>query len=135
MADFDNSLASWRDVYGAVEQSAKHESGGIEESDYLRRKQAKLASLCLTSVQVHEQFITQLKELVTTGSDTRDQELQQLVEDYAASALHKYTHHSLLALWGAIQRVIDEPPPVIVRHVTKPLPPRPKSLTDRFLGR
>jgi hypothetical protein len=123
---------NWRQVYGAIERTPGHPDAGNDDAEFLRHKLARLASLSLTSVQVYDHFVADLKAAVT--KEARDPELQQLVEDYGALALGRFTQNSDLALRMAIERVIDDRQPVIVRNVTQPAP-RHKSLTERILGR
>jgi hypothetical protein len=131
MSNLPERLSSWREVAGFVEQSSKRPGGLDDEAAYLRNKLARLASLGMTSVQMHDLFVTDLKAYVT--KEGRDPELQQLVEDYGDSALYAYTRKSFDALRAAMERVIDDKPTVIIEQVPPPAPQQ-KSLLERLLG-
>jgi ribose 1,5-bisphosphokinase PhnN len=117
MANENNSLSSWRQVYRAVEQSAPRHRERTDAAGYLTNKQEHIARLCLTSVLVHRQFVTELKAAITNGNTLQDPELQQLVEDYGALALGYFTQDSAKALRMAIEKVLDEGAVVMVRPV------------------
>lgn len=129
---------NWRQVYGAIERNPAPPADRNGETEYLRRKLDHLASLCLTSVRAHHQFVSDLKAYVTQAGREQDPELRQLVEDYGALALGRFTQNSDLALRMAIERLLDERPRVIVRPVPQPVATpqvhRPKSLMERILG-
>jgi hypothetical protein len=124
-------LSSWRRVAQGVDQLPPHPRTFHEDTEYLRDKLARLASLSLTSVHMHDVFVTDLKAYVTKA--LRDPELQQLVEDHGDAVLYAYTKKSFDALRAAMERVIDDKPTVIIEQVPPPAP-RPKSLLERLLG-
>lgn len=132
LPDAHNRLASWRQVAREAGQSWKRLGTFNEETASLRNKQARIASLCLSSVQQHELFVTELKAFVTQAG--RDPELQQLVEDYGAYSLGVFEQNSALSLRAAIERVIDDKPQVIIKPVAPPVPQQ-KSFTTRLWGR
>jgi hypothetical protein len=136
MTTFRERLGAWREVSSHIEHTAPRYRERHTDADYLRNKQARLAELNLTSVQIQAQFIADLKRLVTKDCRQDDPELQQLLEDYGALALGHFTQQSDLALRMAMERVIaDRPPAVTVRRITQPPPPRRKSLTEWVIGR
>src|SRR5918996_6021703 len=106
-------LLSWRHVAESVEQLPPRPRTFHEDTEYLRDK---LASLSLTSVHMHDVFVTDLKAYVTKA--LRDPELQQLVEDHGDAVLHAYTKKSFDALRAAMERVIDDKPTVIIEQVS-----------------
>jgi hypothetical protein len=131
MANLPERLSSWRQVAGFVEQSSKRPGGLDDEAAYFRNKLARLSSLGMTSVHMHDVFVTDLKAYVTKA--LRDPELQQLVEDHGDAVLYAYTKKSFDALRAAMERVIDDKPTVIIEQVPPPAP-RQKSLLERLLG-
>jgi hypothetical protein len=123
---------NWRQVYGALAQPPMNPDAVPGDTEQLRNQQARIASLCLSSVQQHELFVAELKAFVTQAG--RDPELQQLVEDYGAYSLGVFEQNSALSLRAAIERVIDDKPQVIIKPVAPPIPQQ-KSFTTRLWGR
>jgi hypothetical protein len=121
MANLRERLGAWRQVSDAVEQLAPHHQERTHAAGYLANKQEHIARLCLTSVLVHRQFVTDLKAAITKENTLQDSELQQLVEDYGALALGYYTQYSAKALRMTIEKVLDEGAVVMVRPVRPPL--------------
>jgi hypothetical protein len=102
---YGNELASWRDVYGESQRPAARQRDTYIDTDFLHNKLARLAELGLTSVALHRQFVVSLKAAITNENTLQDPELQQLVEDFSAMVLGYYTHDSAKCLHKAYETV------------------------------
>jgi hypothetical protein len=119
MADVSNRLSSWRGEVDIVTPPAKPSM--VEED--VRRKQLRISALCLTSQQLHDAFIADVREYVESGE--RDPHHQQRVNDYAAFLLRVYERHSTSALHNGISFVMEDLPREVIRVHTISLPHRP----------
>jgi hypothetical protein len=81
---------TWRQVYGAIVKTPFSPAGETSDAAFLRSKQARLAELCLTSVQVDAQFIADLKRFVTKDGRQEDP------VDAVMAALERYKDDLLI---------------------------------------
>jgi hypothetical protein len=62
----------WREVYPVMRRPPDTAGTGTGKNEQLRQKQEQLASLCLTSVTAHRQFVTSLKASITNENQLKD---------------------------------------------------------------
>jgi hypothetical protein len=137
MADIEKRLASWRRFAGTVE----HPEAASRATDWVtahhRQQLERSAPLVLENLKAHDLFCQQIEAYVTQHANTRSEEHQQRVTDYAGFALRMYENATSRALEKALINILTDLPIVkeveVVRTV-QPAPPPQRSLIDRLLN-
>jgi hypothetical protein len=131
--DLQERLSSWRRVPGVAGQlPASMGDISINEAE-VRIRQRRAASMCLTTVKVHDLFVADLKAYIEQGD--RDAHHQHRVEDEAAFALGVFEQVSALVLDKGLEGELNNLPTEVIQTVTVPAPQPPKSWFQRVLGR
>jgi hypothetical protein len=131
--DLQERLSSWRRLPGVVERSADALKEVSINEAHVRQRQRRAASMCVTLVKEHDQFITRLRTFVENGGE-RDSNRQQRIGDMAAFVLGVFEQFSAENLHQGLRNELENLPKEVIQTVTVPAPQPPRPWLQRVLG-
>jgi hypothetical protein len=131
-ADLEERLSSWRRMPDVIERAPALSGESSVNSEEVRIRQRRIATMCLNTVKAHDAFLIDLKAYIEKGA--RDPSHQQRVEDEAAFALGVYEQVSALSLEKGIQHELQNLPKEVIQTIYVQPPAPPRSWLQRMLG-